>query len=435
MIRDVYVYNKNLERIGVIDGFRSCIWDNQYSEIGECELYVAANEENLSMLVSGYYLARDEDSMACIIRKIEIDTSAEEGNYLIVTGIDSKVHCDQRIIEGTEICKGRVENFLHELAYNNIFNPVNTARRMLKPNGFTLIGFDYSGLTESDTRQISYANLGETYRETCTRYKWGYRFRLFDNAGNNELRLNFYKGVDRSNEVVFSHKYENISTSSYVHDETNQGNLAMIGGEGEGNLRTWAVCGNASGLDRFERYVDARDVSRQMSFGELKKSYPLAPEGEGSVIESGGKYYYQLAEAEIDILDDSQLDLLEQLFPDGYEHEIDGNRYFHCENANIAEVESATPEDSSNTVLLDVIYNLLLLSRGVADLSEYGITETFEGSVIPDVTFVYKRDYFLGDVVTVENEFGISAKARIVEVIEVMDENGYSVEPKFEYIG
>ena len=149
MIRDVYVYNKNLERIGVIDGFRSCIWDNQYSEIGECELYVAANEENLSMLVSGYYLARDEDSMVCIIRKIEIDTSAEEGNYLIVTGIDSKVHCDQRIIEGTEICKGRVENFLHELAYNNIFNPVNTARRMLKPNGLTLIGFDYSGLSDA----------------------------------------------------------------------------------------------------------------------------------------------------------------------------------------------------------------------------------------------------------------------------------------------
>ena len=40
----------------------------------------------------------------------------------------------------------------------------------------------------------------------------------------------------------------------------------------------------------------------------------------------------------------------------------------------------------------------------------------------------------MGDLVSVENEYGISMKARIVEVIEVNDENGYSIEPKFEYI-
>ena len=48
------------------------------------------------------------------------------------------------------------------------------------------------------------------------------------------------------------------------------------------------------------------------------------------------------------------------------------------------------------------------------------------------MTFVYKTDYNLGDVVTVENEYGISVGARIVEVVEVDDDNGYSVQPKFE---
>lgn len=39
----------------------------------------------------------------------------------------------------------------------------------------------------------------------------------------------------------------------------------------------------------------------------------------------------------------------------------------------------------------------------------------------------------LGDIVTVQNEYGITMNARITEVIETFDENGYSVSPKFEY--
>ena len=37
-------------------------------------------------------------------------------------------------------------------------------------------------------------------------------------------------------------------------------------------------------------------------------------------------------------------------------------------------------------------------------------------------------------MVTVENEYGISVTARITEVMEVDDDTGYSVEPKFEYL-
>ena len=39
----------------------------------------------------------------------------------------------------------------------------------------------------------------------------------------------------------------------------------------------------------------------------------------------------------------------------------------------------------------------------------------------------------MGDIVTVENEYGIISTPRIVEIIETFDTNGYSVEPKFEY--
>lgn len=41
------------------------------------------------------------------------------------------------------------------------------------------------------------------------------------------------------------------------------------------------------------------------------------------------------------------------------------------------------------------------------------------------------EDYFLGDVVQVINEYGISAAPRIVEIIESEDENGKSTVPTF----
>jgi hypothetical protein len=75
-----------------------------------------------------------------------------------------------------------------------------------------------------------------------------------------------------------------------------------------------------------------------------------------------------------------------------------------------------------------------LLNRGYEKLADYGERITFAGTVEPDVTFEYKKDYFLGDIVTVQNSYGITVPVRIVEIIEVNDDNGYSLQPKFEYM-
>ena len=67
-------------------------------------------------------------------------------------------------------------------------------------------------------------------------------------------------------------------------------------------------------------------------------------------------------------------------------------------------------------------------------MAEFGAVTSFEGTIEPNTTFVYGQDYFLGDLVTIQNSFGITVQARITEIIEVDDDNGSSVEPKFEYI-
>ena len=74
-----------------------------------------------------------------------------------------------------------------------------------------------------------------------------------------------------------------------------------------------------------------------------------------------------------------------------------------------------------------------MYANGGTVLGEYGAKTTFEGTAIPEMQYAYKEDYNLGDLVRIRTDYGISAEARITEVIEVSDENGYSIEPKLEY--
>ena len=75
-----------------------------------------------------------------------------------------------------------------------------------------------------------------------------------------------YSGVDRSYGqsvnpyVVFSPNFENIIESNYIESKMALKNVALIGGEGEGTARKYTSVGTASGLDRRELFIDARDV-------------------------------------------------------------------------------------------------------------------------------------------------------------------------------
>lgn len=76
-------------------------------------------------------------------------------------------------------------------------------------------------------------------------------------------------------------------------------------------------------------------------------------------------------------------------------------------------------------------YGILLRQRGKEKLFETGIIEGLSGEVDTTLQFIYRRDWDLGDLVSIENEYGMKANARVLEVIEADDENGYRVTPTF----
>lgn len=87
---------------------------------------------------------------------------------------------------------------------------------------------------------------------------------------------------------------------------------------------------------------------------------------------------------------------------------------------------------SSNGEIITVEqYTELLKEYGQTQLDQTAFTQKFSGNIDPDGLYKINQDYFLGDVVQIENEKGIKAAPRIIEIIYAEDDNGSSVVPTF----
>lgn len=87
---------------------------------------------------------------------------------------------------------------------------------------------------------------------------------------------------------------------------------------------------------------------------------------------------------------------------------------------------------SSNGEIITLqTYLAMLRSYGKEQLSSV-LKPKFEGQVDPDSTYKLNEDYFLGDVVQIDNNQGMTATTRIIEIIYSEDASGYAVVPTFE---
>lgn len=92
---------------------------------------------------------------------------------------------------------------------------------------------------------------------------------------------------------------------------------------------------------------------------------------------------------------------------------------------------SSTTEDGALTT---AEYNALLTARGNEKLAENTPAVAFEGEVETAKLFQYGRDFYMGDIVQITNEYGIEGAARIVEIVMSDDETGFTIYPTFEMI-
>lgn len=94
----------------------------------------------------------------------------------------------------------------------------------------------------------------------------------------------------------------------------------------------------------------------------------------------------------------------------------------------------ARSTSSNNGDITPEVYLAQLAEEGREKLSENSIVETFAGEIEECSTYCYGKDYFLGDIVEIENAYGIGGKVRITDVTEKLDDSGHAIVVEYENV-
>ena len=256
----IVAYNQDLQRLGVIDVFRSLIWTRKYFECGTFELHAPLTARNLALLAENNIISKREyrikdgqivkytSKESGIVENIAIDDVVNE---ITASGRFLSSIMDRRAIKTVINFSGTTEAGMRKLVSSVTAMP------------FVQLG-ELQGFTQTVRFQVSYKEL-YTYMCKLSRYS-NLGFIIRADYKEKVFYFEVYEGVDRSkgqherSNVIFSEIYKNLNGVTYVFNNQNTKTCAIVAGEGEGTARTLVTVGGGSGWDLREVIVDARDI-------------------------------------------------------------------------------------------------------------------------------------------------------------------------------
>ena len=248
---EVRIYNKELHRIGQMENQTSLIWTRKFYEPGNFEIHAPITDENLSLLRPGNLIGKKGSEEAGVIENIEKEES-DIKNEITVKGRFLSSYMERRLIKKTVNFSGTVEIAMRQLLTG------------AAPIPLVELG-PLNGFPETVQFQATMKNL-LTYETKLSKVgAIGYRFR--PDFKKRKIIFETYQGKNRTfkqhenNRVIFSEDYNNLNNAIYKYNDQNLKTKVIVGGQGEGDARTYYELGGGSGLDLREMFVDAKDIN------------------------------------------------------------------------------------------------------------------------------------------------------------------------------
>ncbi len=259
---ELFILNKEFELIGIIETYTFLRWVRKFYKNGEFELHCKLTNKTVSLLKEDNIILKKDDNEVGFIETLKLKMLNGE-ETIVVKGKFTTAYLNRRINWDRLNFNGKVEDLMRKLVSDNAINPQNQDRKISNLR----LG-EYNQFTEDINYQNSFGNVLEELENIGTLYKIGYKI-IFD-FNSKEFIFNTYKGIDRTcnqNTIapcIFSREFENILSQELFKTNINYKNTCLIAGVGEGEQRkiTSIECG--SGLNRYETYIDARDLSNKI---------------------------------------------------------------------------------------------------------------------------------------------------------------------------
>lgn len=221
-------------------------WTRRYYSCGQFMVQIPASDYDPNIA----YIYSPDRSELGLVQQVNIIQSVT-GNYAELAGFFSEFRLNDKIVYPVYNGSGKTEA---------IARAMFTAYKEDIP---ITLGTDM-GLGTSTQLQETGAFLGDRIYELLESDQLSYKID-YDYVANT-AKFQIWQGLDRTADqninprVVFSRELGNITDLTYMHDESNFKNWAVVGGEGEGSDRAYEVVDLSNGGYKQKVFIDARDL-------------------------------------------------------------------------------------------------------------------------------------------------------------------------------
>ncbi|MBB6622228.1 hypothetical protein H7E67_02175 [Clostridium gasigenes] len=256
------VLDKELTFIGDIEDYGSFYLIRNFYKSKEFQLMCPIKHKRL--IKEGNYIYLDR-SKSMIIDEIE---TYEDKGQIIAKGRDIKSIIERRITvppigSSYDEFNGSAEDVIKHYIYMNCINPENTERKIEN-----LIIADNKNRGSNVKWQSRYKNLSAEIESIAITSQLGWVIYLDVKAKkfifDVELGINRTAGQDINSRVIFSNDFNNLSKAIHKSSSMSYRNIGYVAGQGEGAEREVIEVKKkeASGIERREIFIDARDIDK-----------------------------------------------------------------------------------------------------------------------------------------------------------------------------
>lgn len=266
----IRIMTSGFDLLGETASYESLQIERSWHGIGVLEMRINRYKQHVDKLQRGNIIfTHAHTNKGYLIRhkEIELDSNGKVTENWIIRALSLKSWLAQRLTIPPERTnhdnkQGDAESVMLHYVINNAVNPIDPARTL--PDIVLVSNLNRGNPLEWQSR---FKNLAEELTEIS--FLSGLGWNVDIDYINKKYRFQVLEGRDLTAgqsdlpPAIFSPEFDTLGELKYTESELDYKNLAIVAGQGEGAERRIIHVGESTGFERFELFVDARDVSEE----------------------------------------------------------------------------------------------------------------------------------------------------------------------------
>lgn len=269
---EVTSFNTNMQKVAIVDSYKSFIWNDRYEDLGDFELYIPADAVKLlANIHQDYYIQCSESDRTMVVEKVDYRTDFEDGNWVTISGHSLETILKRRIVwndtkydddgnpKGDQVTQINITKILDPLSEDEdsgadfpvwmaieyllklyIIDPEacgNKPQRKIDNVEFIAPSVD-DPIYSIQMGPCSYhgENLYDVIKSLCDLFEFSFKMTM--NPDTKKIYFQLYKGVSHLSSqmenpyVRFSNDFDNLLSSDSSLDMSTYKNMAYYKGQG-----------------------------------------------------------------------------------------------------------------------------------------------------------------------------------------------------------